>query len=134
MWSYGVYGGQEVTKVFLAAPFNAKPRIREAQRRLEAIGYSIVSRWHATDGPDTTRDPLAAIGDAGRDLVDIHSCDLFIQDTLSPSTGGASHVEWGVSLTRTNRRLLVGPVIHIYHYFAFRRFEDWDEAISWLST
>ena len=123
-----------MTRVFLAAAFDAKPRMQEAKRRLEAIGYLVCSQWHEIPPTEREADLDYQRMEAGRDLTDIHSCDLFIQDTLTPSTTGGSHVEWGVALTRTNRRLLVGPVVHIYHHFAFRRFDSWDEAISWLST
>ena len=123
-----------MARVFIAGPFDAKPRIREAARRLEAAGYIICSNWHKEEHDDYALHEELGRREAARDITDIHSCDVFIQDTLTPSTHGSSHAEWGLSLARTNRRFLVGPVVMVYHHFAYRRFWNWDEAIEWFTT
>ena len=70
-----------------------------------------------------------------QDLVEAASADLMIQDTLTDSTTGGLHVEWGIGLGRFQRQLLwvVGPYKNLFHELADEQFEDWEECLEWLS-
>jgi nucleoside 2-deoxyribosyltransferase len=91
-------------KIYLAAPYFEKQRMREWQRKLEAAGHGCTSNWiHGDEG--MTLDEAAQ-----RNLDDIDAADAVVSLTLPNGTmfiSGGRHVEFGYGLARGKLMIIV---------------------------
>ena len=85
-------------KVYLAARFDEREKVREMQARLRELGHEITADW-------TTHDALARYGDlpdkarayAVEDLQGVVDADVFVFLT-SASVGTGTHTELGTAI------------------------------------
>lgn len=124
-------------RIYIAASFAARERLRPVRDRLFAMGYDVTSSWldevAQPEGMDKdTFDRKLAI----KDLVEAGSADILIQDTLTESTTGGSHTEWGIGLARFQRQRLyiVGPRKSVFHQLADRQFDTWEACFEHLTN
>lgn len=106
-------------KVYLAASFAAKTRMREIRDDLHYWGYSVTSRWIDSDGEGIPGKDIAARyresrEEAIKDLRDIAEADAVAIFTDVPSTTGAMYVELGMAIVGNKPIYLVGPVTNIF--------------------
>lgn len=123
-------------RIYIAAFFDSRPRIREEVQKLDAMGHSVVASWvyrepaEATYG-GSTEGYLTCC--ALRDLREIRTADLLILDTLDSIHRGGREVELGYALGCGVPFIVVGPQRNVFHRLAQAQFESWDEAQKWLS-
>lgn len=123
-------------RIYIAASFAARERLRPVRDKLFALGYDVTSSWldevARPEGMDqATFDRKLAI----KDLVEAGSADILIQDTLTESTTGGSHTEWGIGLGRFQRQRLyiVGPRKSVFHQLADMQFITWEACFEYLA-
>ncbi len=122
-------------RVYIAAQFESRLRIRPQADKLWNMGYEIVSSWlNECARPPGMTHPEFMRKLAMKDLAEIQSADLLIQDTFKMSTRGGAATEWGIALRSYQSKLLwvVGPVRSVFHYLADQHFESWDACLKTL--
>jgi hypothetical protein len=124
-------------KIYLAASFNSRHRIRPIRDRLWEMGHDVVSTWLDESVPPPGMPRAIFEKKLGlKDLVESAIADLVIVDLLEPSTTGGRYVEYGLALGRFQRQLvwLVGPLEGVFHYLADERFASWNECLLHLGS
>ena len=127
-------------KVYLAARFDERERVRDMQARLRELGHEITADW-------TTHDPIARYGDrpewareyAVEDLQGVVEADVFVFLT-SASVGTGTHTELGTAIrefqaTGKPKVYVIGEHTArsiMYFHPAVNRREDFDDVISEL--
>ena len=122
-------------KVYLAASFASRHRIRPIRDRLWEMGHDVVSTWLDEAIPPPGMSKSTFDRKLGlKDLAESASADLVIVDLLEPSTTGGRYVEYGLALGRFQRQSvwLVGPLEGVFHYLADASFATWDECLMAL--
>lgn len=128
-------------KVYLAAPYMARPRIEPLAHQLERVGITVTARWlngsHGMHGETHTTDELTRF--AREDLDDLISADVLVQFTarwLYPTASdtvalhhGGRHVELGVALANDILTIVVGNPENVFQHLATLRVDTWDEAL-----
>lgn len=118
-------------KVYLAARFESRWRLRDVALELAVLGYQLVSSWLVEPTPlELSEEDKKQI--AIRDLSELKAADLLILDTLDENIRGGREVEWGIALTRAIPRYIVGPARNVFHFLATRRFDSWNEAVQFF--
>lgn len=109
-------------KIYLAASYIEKARMKGVRDFLVEQGYVVTSRW--IDSPDTGLDsdmiagqPEQAAARAQHDLSDLLISDIIVVFTQTPSTTGGYHVELGLAMGLQKRIAIVGPRMNIFHTF-----------------
>jgi hypothetical protein len=120
-------------KVYLAAPYAARDRVRGYAKDLRVAGFTCVSSWvdedieitPATTGAASGLDDATVSAHAQDDLEDIATCDALVLFTaaavgLTPTIhhSGGRHVETGYALGRGKRVVVVGPPENVFHRIA----------------
>lgn len=123
-------------RIYIAAFFDSRPRIREEAQKLDELGHSVVSGWifgepTGATYASSTEGYLTCC--ALRDLREIRTADLLILDTLDVTARSGREVELGYALGCGVPFIVVGPRRNIFHYLAQAQFDSWDEAQKWLS-
>ena len=122
-------------RIYISASFAARDRLRPMRDRLLALNYDVTSSWlNEVSRPPNMSEEIFHKKLALQDLVEATSADLMIQDTLTDSTTGGLHVEWGLGLGRFQRQLLwlVGPYKNLFHRLADEQFDSWEDLLEWL--
>lgn len=102
-------------KVYLAAPFGDRLKMKEVADLLNSKGFNIVSRWVYGGETGLTRQQVAVL-----DLADVEIADTVVSFTFprgTPSTGGGRHVEFGYALARGKSLVLIGDRENVFHHF-----------------
>jgi hypothetical protein len=124
-------------RIYIAASYTAKLRLRPIRDALFALGHDVLTTWldEQPKQPDMTQDAFERKL-AIKDLVEAGGADLLILDTLEPSTTGGRHTEWGIGLGRFQRQLLyiVGPRENVFHRLADRQFDTWTACLEALAA
>ena len=70
-----------------------------------------------------------------RDLAEIRSADLIIVDTFDVTERGGREVEFGFALGRFQgiETWIVGPMRNVFHRLADLVFDDWAQALEFLT-
>ena len=122
-------------KIYLAASFAARQRVRPIRDRLWEMGHDVVSTWLDESVPLPGMSRATFERKLGlKDMVESASADLVIADFLTPSTTGGTHTEYGMALGRFQRQMvwLVGPRQGVFHYLADEHFDDWTTCLRRL--
>jgi hypothetical protein len=122
-------------KIYLAAQFESCKRIRPQSHRIWELGHEVVSTWL-----DEVQKPPSMAHDvfmkklAMKDIAEIQSADLLIQDTFKMSLRGGAATEFGVALRgyQSKQIWVVGPLRSVFHYLCDRHFKSWKECIRAL--
>lgn len=118
-------------RVYIGGSFASRGRLRAERDRLRGMGYTVVASWIDEPG-ESWPDVVRSRAQAARDMEEMQTADLFIFDTLEPSTFGNNFVEWGIALTRSGPKYLVGEPLNHYHLLLSRGFDSWEELAQWL--
>jgi nucleoside 2-deoxyribosyltransferase len=126
-------------KIYLAAKFARLLELREYRRDLQAIGYTVTSRWLDED-PEMTFDkttPEVLMQCASKDWNDILAADIMINFTESPNsklqTTGGRHVELGLAIASGKTIFVVGHKENVFHFLVgINFFETWESAFRAL--
>jgi hypothetical protein len=124
-------------KIYIAAQFESRFRIRTHAHRLWDYGYEIVSSWlNETAKPAGMNHQDFMKKLAWKDVAEIQSCDLFIQDTFKMSERGGAATEFGIALRafQTKQLWVVGPLRSVFHYVCDKHFDSWQQAITELKN
>jgi hypothetical protein len=135
-------------KVYLAAPYAARPQVADYAAQLTRIGFTVTSRWltethelnagslDAAPGIDDDTISRAAYDD----LYDVDKSELFVLLTEEAvgvgSKSGGRHVETGYFMAKRGARfvIVVGDPENIFHRMAdVTCVPDWHEAVVELS-
>lgn len=122
-------------KIYLAACFEERLRIRDVADKLWNEGHEITSTWlHETTQPPYMNQDEFFKKLAVKDLTEIAAADLLIMDTFVMSPRGGASNEFGFALGAFQKKLVwvVGPARSVFHQLADRRFETWDECVNAL--
>lgn len=129
--------------IYLSGQFEDAPVLREARRRLTALGYRITSRW--LDAPSSV--PATSLADqegaAGRlaiiarqDFEDIAAADAVVVFNPAESCGigrGGRHVETGYALALGKPVAIVGARGNVFHWLPeIAVVPDWSMLPDWL--
>ena len=133
-------------KIYLAARFHWKNRLREFRKDLEELGHIVTSSWLDTPWEDdgsskwmtTAAPPDAREEWAIKDITDIEMSHVFIYFSEGTPARGGCHVEFGYALAMyVNVQLegvwIVGPQENVFHYHpSVKQFDDWDAMLNFL--
>ena len=118
-------------KLYIAARFSAKGRLRVIAERLRNLGHQVVSEWIWIDGEDREL-PLAAI----RDYKNLHIAQCLLLDTTDPldpdQSGGDREWEGGHATARNMTVILIGEKRHLFHHLIPIHFHTWDDLFNAL--
>lgn len=121
-------------KVYIAASFAARERLRPIRDQLWKLGHEVVSSWlDETVLPKGMTEEEFFTQLAVKDLAEVKAADAVIQDTITDSTTGGSHVEFGMALSQLKVKYVVGKPRSIFHQLADKQFDNWDDAISYIT-
>lgn len=124
-------------RVYLAAKFEHRERLRPVRDQIWALGHEVVSTWldEVAKLPGMTEDEFRKKL-ALKDLTEIRLADLFILCTTPPSERAGKEVEFGAALQQFHHKLvwIVGPARNVFHQLADRRFDDWKECLRCLKS
>jgi len=124
----------EIMKVYIAATFAERERVRPYQNQLFALGHEVVSSWlNEVRKPEFLSSKEFKRKLAIKDIVEAYSADLLIQDTIQ-SSGGKNN-ELGLALGQFHDKLIwtVGPITNIFQELADQQFDDWLELLECLA-
>ena len=125
-------------KIYVAASFTSRERLRPIRDKLWKAGHEVVSSWldEVTKPAQMTQKEFYKKL-ALKDLSELKSADLAIIDLFDPSTSGGRDTELGFALGCFSSKQIytVGPVSSVFHELVDRQFQTWDEcAISLGAT
>lgn len=130
-------------KIYLAARYSRHPEMRGVRDVLEAVGYTVTSRWIDMHGgkypssftPEILNSDPAYCGALGlHDVEDVTAADICISFTEGGGGKGGRHVEFGIALGLGRRLIVVGPREHIFHTLPqVEHYEDWYSAACALT-
>jgi hypothetical protein len=71
-----------------------------------------------------------------KDLAEIQSADILVQDTFKMSERGGAATEFGLALHGFQNKSVwvVGPQRSVFHFLADKHFRSWVECLSYLKT
>ena len=128
-------------KVYLAAQYSWRERIKAYAKELEAVGVTVTSSWlRERSKPDVDIPGLQQRflrQHAESDIADIKAADALILFTVAPShrtKRGGRHVEFGMALAWGKRVVIVGPRENIFCFLPqIRQFETFRELKEFLA-
>lgn len=110
-----------MTTIYLAGRFTRKDELATYANDLEALGYTVTSRW-LTGTHDATTEHALTDADLARfareDLEDIDAADWLIFFAETPDAGymsGGRHVEFGYALAKGKSVYVIGPAENVFH-------------------
>jgi hypothetical protein len=122
-------------KIYLAARYSRHPEMREVRDWLEERGHKVTSRWIDCYGgtlPDAfsveelNAHPERCAAQALHDVEDSREADWVINFTGSGGQRGGRHAEFGMTVERGQRVILVGPREHVFHCLPqVEHYPDW---------
>ncbi len=136
-------------RIYLAARYSRREEMAGYAAQLEALGYTITSRWHQGNktplaGIDTDEPRRLAGRFAQEDADDVVVAGRLIAFTSTPMASevpgasvmataqenGGTHVEYGIAYILRKELWVVGPREHVFHCLnSVRVFPDWGEAL-----
>jgi hypothetical protein len=125
------------TKIYLAAQFESRKRVRSHAHKMWAMGFEVVSSWlNEVAKPEHTSHEEFMRKLAMKDVAEVQSADILIQDTFKMSMRGGAATEFGLALHGFQNKLIfvVGPQRSVFHYLADRHFKTWDACLSHLKS
>lgn len=124
-------------RIYLAAQFESRTRIRPWSHKIWALGHTIVSSWLDETKKPAHMDHAEFMKKlAFKDAAEIQSADILIQDTFKMSKRGGAATEFGIALHSFQNKSLyvVGPQRSVFHYLADKHFSSWRECLKHLAT
>lgn len=123
--------------VYIAGPFEARVRMRDLKRRINALeGYYVTSTWVDGDGIGTLEgsptSDVVATEYATKDEIEILSSDLLLLDTIETNDRGGKDFEAGLARGTDIEWWVVGPYRNVFQRLADAHYLTWDEAIEAL--
>jgi nucleoside 2-deoxyribosyltransferase len=122
-------------KIYLAGQFESRKRLRPHASALWDLGHEVVSTWlnEVQQMKEMSHDEFFRKL-AMKDIAEIQSCDLLIQDTFKMSLRGGASTEYGLALHGFQNKLVwvVGPKRSVFHHLADKQFKTWKECINAL--
>jgi len=131
----GPNGRKRLSKIYIAAQFESRYRIRPHAHTLWKMGYEIVATWlNETARPSGMPHEAFMKKLAMKDIAEVQSADLLIQDTIKMSMRGGAATEFGIALRGFQAKTIwvVGPLRSVFHYLCDRQFDSWGECIAAL--
>lgn len=120
-----------VLKVYIAASWQNRFRLREVREQLKELNIKVTSQWIDFDRGYSDGDFTE---EANRDYRDIDSADFLIIDTTDTATRGGREWEGGYATGRGKRVARVGPIITPFHARTNLGFESWDALLAYFAT
>lgn len=114
---------QQGKSVYLAARYSRYPEMQQVRSLLDALGYTVTSRW-INGGHELTKEGSTEAHEAERiryaqeDMADLLAADIVISFTEEPrttKTRGGRHVEFGVALATGKRAIVIGHRENVFH-------------------
>lgn len=128
-------GNNRAKKIYVAAQFESRHRIRPFSHKMWEMGYEIVASWlnETAKPPGMTHESFMRKL-AMKDIAEIQSADIVIQDTLKMSNRGGAATEFGIALRGYQSKTVwvVGPLRSVFHYLCDRHFDNWNQCIKAL--
>jgi hypothetical protein len=121
-------------KVYLAATFTERERVRQYKDKLFQLGHEVISSWlDEIARPDFLTEVEFKKKLAFKDIVEVYAADLLIQDTEQSS--GGKNVELGVAFGQFHDKLIwtVGPPTNVFQELVDRQFVTWEELLKYLA-
>ena len=126
-------------KIYIAASFGAKARMRVMAQLLQKDGHQVTSRWllgpsvNGMNAEGVEADPVRALRGAITDLEDIEKSDLVAIFTETPSSSGGLHVELGYSIARRKDIAVIGPRPNVFFTWPrIQMFRTVEEFMNYL--
>lgn len=125
--------------IYIAGSFAGRARIRAMANVLESEGHTVLSQWFKDEdfverAWDQNFGGRVAEAMAHRDFVGVMQCDVFILDTMEPSTTGGRYVELGLAIHRQIvgqpvKIIHVGPPSNIFETLVHWHYDTWTDVI-----
>lgn len=121
-------------KVYLAAPYSYKERMREYRDELQKGGIEVTSSWLDEENSpnvhlsDVTVDYLRK--HSYQDVQDVARADslIFFTDPTKTIVRGGRHVEFGMAVAYHMPIFVVGDYENIFHYLeTVSHYETWEK-------
>ena len=120
-------------KIYIAASFDSRLRLRPIRDELWHMGHEVVSTWldEVAKPENLTQDEFykkLAI----KDISELKSANLVIIDLFDRSTSGGRDTELGLALGSfaTKQIYLVGTPSSVFHQLVDRKFENWNQVLG----
>lgn len=101
-------------KIYLAARFALKDKMREYADVLKEDGFEITSTWNYGGEDDLTMSEIAKLDETDVERADILVC--FSEPFGSANTGGGRHTEVGMALALGKTVIICGPLEQVFHW------------------
>ena len=134
---------RETSKIYLASRYSRFPEMQKVRADLEAMGYTVTSRW-INGGHELTKEGSTEAHEAERvryaqeDFEDLLAADTVISFTEVPretKTRGGRHVEHGMALALGKRTIVIGWRENVFHCLPqCEFFADWAAAALSLAA
>lgn len=127
--------------VYVGGSFAGAKRLREEGKALESYGFKVLSIWWDEEdfiekAWDNNFSGRVAQAMALRDIHALLDADLFIVDTMEPSTTGGRYVELGFALARAMdksiRIIHIGPASNIFETMVHEHYDTWEEFHKYM--
>ena len=106
--------------VFLAGSYNSKEALKAVRDRINTIsGFRVQASWLDSDKENAEETAM-------RNLEEVTNAEVFILDSMLPSTTGGYHVELGVAFCTGAVTYRVGPARNLYHELVMHDVPDWE--------
>lgn len=114
---------QQGKSVYLAARYSRYPEMQQVRSLLDALGYTVTSRW-INGGHELTKEGSTEAHEAERiryaqeDMADLLAADIVISFTEEPrttKTRGGRHVEFGAALALRKTVIVIGYRENVFH-------------------
>lgn len=122
--------------VYLAGSYTSKEALKHIRERINALGgFKVTSSWldepkSNVDWTSLDRDQADTI--AARDVDEVAEAEVFILDTLLPSTGGGYDTELGIALSTGSVTYRVGPRRNGFQGLVMHEVQDWESLFRGL--
>lgn len=128
-------------KVYLAAQYCEKYRLRALAEELESKGIEVTSTWLSEPhGPNTQMHEVTE-DDRQRyaitDLEDVDRADCLVFFSIEPTQSffrGGRHVEFGYAYAKGKEIIVVGPQENIFHHLPQIERKTWPETVYYLEV
>lgn len=127
-------------KVYLAAQYSWRDRLKIHAKALEKLGFEITASWLHERKP--LQVDLNDLSDrfnrehAQIDLDDIRRSDWVVSFTVDPTSTtkrGGRHVEFGLGYALGKRMVVCGPHENIFHYLeGVLQFDTFDDLLPFF--
>ena len=128
-------------KVYIASKFHSRHRLMPMRKRLEDLGFEVLSNWMLNDpevDPSNANDSLGNNLEqsqmmAERDHLEVDACHIFIIDTTDESLTGGREVELGYAMKAAKACYRIGPIRNVFHALVYGS-SNWDQLLRHLEN